>query len=190
MYQDVTKHVRFLVKNKLTPSQFLLLYLIRTKKQSIMKEYSEAFPTEDGSFIGSILRDDLIQRKLLIKVKEGKTIDCYEVGEELERLFIKDSWIAAGEFWNKYPPFVSINGKNIPLTVADRYEFTILYSEAIGHSIDEHLEVLQDIEFGVNKELIKSNIETFVKSRGWEAIRKIRLNQANIIKAEKVDEQL
>jgi len=180
MYQDVAKHVKFLVKNKISPAQFLLLYLIKTKKQTVMKEYAKGFPTEDGSLIGSILRDDLINRGYLIKVGEGTGIDSYDVSQELHDLFIKDAWIAASEFWSKYPAFISIGGKNIPLTVADRYEFSILYSEAIGFSIDEHKEVMKDLDYGNEKSLLKSNIETFVKSRGWEGIRKLRLNETTI----------
>lgn len=145
----------------------------------------EAFPTHDGSMIGVESRQDLIDRGFLKHNSElGKGIESYIVTEKFENVVLKDRVEAADQFWKRYPGFVNIGGRDLPLTNADRYAFSILYVEMIGYDYNEHREVLKDLEFGANRGLIKNNIEKFVKAKMWEPIRAIRLGEQAIKKVE------
>jgi hypothetical protein len=62
----------------------------------------------------------------------------------------------------------------------DKYEFALLYVKRINYLVEEHLEVLKDLEFGKNHNLIKSNIQNFTKSESWKEVRKIRLEKEKI----------
>lgn len=189
MFQNVERYVKFITDNNLTQSQFLMLYLLYRKKYECIKLYKEKVPTEDGSMIGKSLNQDLIDRGFLeaLSKEEGKE-QKYKLTEKFTRLFIKDVHEAARQFWDKYPGFVNIGGRNIPLTTMDQFRFANIYGERIDYSVEEHLEVLKDIEFGVNKNLISCSIEKFVMSENWMKIRQIRLNQDTIAKVEKLDE--
>ena len=180
MFQNVERYVEFITKNKLTQSQFLMLYLMYRKKSECIKIYKEHHPTDDGTMIGGNLNKDLIDRGFLEPAPEATEPNRYVLTDKFLKLFIKDSQEAANQFWDKYPGYVSIQGVNTPLTNMDKYRFTLIYAERIDHSVDEHLEVMKDLEFGVQNNLIRSSIENFVKSEGWSKIRPIRLNKEKI----------
>lgn len=182
MFQQVERYLNFIVKYKLTQSQFLFLYLLYRKKTKLIPLYKEAFPTEDGTMIGKNLMKDLIDREFLIYKGNGTTdIKDYEITEKFYKYFISDAYNASAEIWDRYPGFVKINGVDTPLTTMDRYQFAINYCERIDYSVEEHREVIKDVEFGRARGLIRMKIENFVNSNAWEKLRPIRLNEEQII---------
>lgn len=178
MFINAERYVNFLAKHKLSQPQFLLLYLIKFRKKSVMKLYMEAFPTDDGSMIGTRARQDLIDQGYLVhNVELGKGIEAYETTEKFNNIWLRDSYEAMEELWKVYPGFVNIQGRNVPLTNSDKYQLALQYAETIGHSIDEHKEVLKDVTWGVQRNLVKQNIETFVRSQVYLKIRELRLQE-------------
>lgn len=180
MFQNVEKYVDFIIENKLTQSQFLFLYLLYRNKFSCIVKYKNSFPTEDGSMIGKPAIEDLIKRGFVNKVDEGISANSFMITEKFHKLFLKNHHIAAQEFWDRYPGFVRIQGIATPLTNMDKYVFANIYAERIDYSVDEHLEVLKDLEFGVQQSLIRTSIEKFVRSEAWKKLRDLRLNQRTI----------
>lgn len=180
MFQNVERYVDFITKNVLSQGQFLMLYLIYRKKYESIKKYKECFPSDDGTMIGRGAQDDLIKRGYLLKVDDEGRADSYQITDKFLCLFLKDLHEAANQFWDKYPGFVSIDSKTIPLTNMDKYKFANIYGERIDHSVDEHLEVMKDLEFGVQKNLIRVSIENFVRSEGWMKIRPLRFHLESI----------
>jgi hypothetical protein len=180
MFQNVERYVDFITTNKLTQAQFLFLYLIYRKKLDAIIKYKEAVPTEDGSMIGKPSIEDLIKRGFVLKVDEGISADSFMITEKFHKLFLKNIHVAAQEFWDKYPGFVRIQGVATPLTNMDKYAFANIYGERIDYSVDEHLEVMKDLEFGVQQSLVRTSIEKFVRSEAWKKLREIRLNQRTV----------
>lgn len=186
MFQNVERYVDFITTNRLTQAQFLMLYLIYRKKYDCIKLYKERVPTDDGTMIGQGAKEDLVTRGFIVKVDDEEKADSYELTNKFLKLFLKDKHEAAEQFWDKYPGFININGSPTPLTNMDKYKFALIYAERIDHSVDEHLEVMKDLEFGVNNNLIRSSIENFVKSEGWLKLRPYRLNKEVMKKAEEL----
>lgn len=181
MFVNVDRYVKFIGENKLTQPQFLFLFLIKFKKWSALETYRQYFPHGDGSTIGRGDRQDLLDRGFLVHHPEkGIGPDAYETTDKFNDLYINDTWEAADEFWKKYPGFVNISGRPVPLTNVDRYQFQLLYGERIKYSVDEHKEVLKDLEYGLKHGLVRQNIEKFVKSQAWEKIRQLRLSEQTI----------
>lgn len=187
MFHDVDRYVDFITKNRITQPQFLFLYLLRRGRVESIAKYKEAFPSDDGSMIGKINMEDLISRGFLIKEGNDNKLSSYKVTDIFGDLFLKDRWEAIEEIWTKYPGFCNIEGRDMPLTNCDKYSLSISYVEAIDYSIEEHKEVLKDLEYGRANNLLKSNIEKFVKSRGWEKIRELRNKKAIIAKVSQSD---
>lgn len=184
MFISVERYVKFIKDNKLTQPQFLMLYLLRRKKFSVINMYKEAHPTEDGSMIGEIHKQDLIDRGFLEKVGEGDKASDYVITEKFNHIFLSNHFIAADEFWSLYPGYVRINGQNVPLTNMDKYAFANIYAERIDYLVDEHKEVMLDLKFGRDNNLIVSNIEKFVRSESWTKIREIRVGKLKIKEVE------
>lgn len=177
MYRDVNKYIDFLVKNYLTQDQFLMLYLIRTKDHENIKKFKQAFPKLDKSMIGEEYKQDLIDRGFVQKTGDNDSIDSYVITEKFNKLFLKNYIEAADEFWAIYPSYGTINGTPIPLKNMDKYQFANAYVARINNSVEEHLEVLEDLKFGIKNNLIKCGIEKFVVAEMWSQIRQIRLKQ-------------
>lgn len=180
MFQNVERYIDFITKNKLTQAQFLMLYLVYRKKIACINRYKESFPTTDGSMIGDANKLDLIKRGFLVKVGEGTSNNDYEITEKFTDLFYKDITNAANQVWDLYPGFIKINGINTPLTNMDKFRFANIYGERIDYSIDEHKEVVKDVQFGRANDLLRTNIEKFVTSEGWLKLRSVRLQQQSI----------
>ena len=179
MFQGVERYVNFIVKNKLTQSQFLFLYLIRRKKFELITKYKEEYPSDDGSMLGKNLMKDLVDRGFIKTPKDSNLAKDYEITDEFNHIFLKDRWESSQEVWKSYPGFTKINGADVPLTAMDQYQFSLNYAEAIDYSIEEHIEVLKDVQYGAQKGLIKTTIEKFVASKGWEKIREYRVKETN-----------
>lgn len=177
MYQSVERYIDFITKNKLTQEQFLFLYLIKRKKGTAMRQYMETFPHADGSMIGQFLKKDLIIRGFVKKIGNGENFNDYETTEQYNLIFVKDPFEAAMQIWKLYPGFVKIEGRDIPLTNMDKYQFTNKYCEMISHDLVEHLQVVEDVKFGAENGLIRVTIEKFIHSAGWEKIREVRLER-------------
>ncbi len=168
----IDEYINFLIKNKLTPTQYLLLHLLYNNRVDLIKDYKAAFPLEEGSMIPKLEIKDLVDKGFLIK--ENKN---YKLGKTLTEIFVTPI-VAVDEIYDIYPAFVtSDQGVSIPLNSMDRQVFKELYIPKIMGSIREHKEVMKDIDYAVNNNLIKVGINKFVTSQQWKGFRKLRKSQ-------------
>jgi len=169
---NVEKYLNFLIENKLTQSQFLLLHLVYTKDYDSMELYKKTFPTGDGTIIGRQATDILLERGLLLNNK-GKP----EVSEYFKSFYTDDIKVVE-EIFNEYPDFVmKENGVKVPLTASDRTLFRRVYLDKILHSNEEHKDIILDIKYGKKNNLIKIGLDKFLHSEYWKVLRKQRLSE-------------
>lgn len=180
MFIEIERYVKFITDNNLTQRQFLFLYLRYMDRFDLMKKYMEKFPTEDGKFLGGVELKDLIEREFIIKVEDTGKAKDYKIGDNFKKIFI-DKHIAADQLLNAYPSFMVSDGKKMPLTLMDKYDLMNTYANRIAHSIEEHEEVLKDLKYGLDNDLIKFKIENFIRSEFWVHLRKLRLDTNVII---------
>ncbi len=168
-------YVDFLISTGLSPTQFLLCYLVYKGYKDEIRLYKEAYPTEDGTMIGAILTDDLYNKGWIRR--DGNYI---EVTEKFKKHFVKN-YYALRELMDAYPAFMEIKGANVPLLTIDTDRYELIYGRKICHSYAEHQEVLKDVEWGVKHKYIRFGIEKFIEGELWLPIRKLRLeNDAQI----------
>lgn len=177
------RYIEFITKHNLTQSQFLLLHLMYKKKFNLIKKYRECYPTDNGSMIGKNLTKDLIDRGFLVKIDSS-----YKLGDIFLDIYI-DDYTAGNEIWDLYPKFIIINEVNIPLTTMDKNLFRKIYIDKILYSREEHLEVVKDIEYGTEKELINLGIDKFINSEFWKVLREKRLQDVEYKEATNLYEE-
>lgn len=188
MYRDVTRYVKFITKHKLTQEQFLFLYCLKFNEHEAMKIYKEAFPTDESiqlenrTMIGDANKKDLIDRGFIRQAGKNELDTSYEITEKFNSAFLSSYFTAADEMWMAYPSYADIQGKKIPLCTMDRYQHAQLYTERIKFSVEEHLEVIKDIQYGKENGLISSSIENFVRGEVWLKIRAYRKTGQGIVK--------
>lgn len=162
------QYIEFLISTGLGQSQFLLCYLIYKGYKDEIKMFKEAYPTEDGTMIGTFLTDDLYKKGWIRK--DG---DYIEVTDKFKEHFVK-KYYALRELLDAYPPFVEIKGAKIPLIAIDTDRFELIYARKINESYAEHQEVLKDLEWGVKHGYIRFGIEKFIEGEIWLVLRKLR----------------
>lgn len=167
-------YVPFLINNNLSQSQYLLLHLIYKQKLHLIKKYKEAFPSGDNNMIGEYFTKDLFNRGFLT-TKFINNKDVVVVTDKFLNIFL-DKNKATDEIYEIYPNF-NINNDN--LKTMDRNIFAKIYGDFIFDSVEEHLEIKKDIEFGIINNIINIDIEKFIKSKYWLVLRKLR-NDENL----------
>ncbi len=179
---EIERVLLFCVKQKLSLSQFAYLYCEHFGYYNQLDKYSEMFGDENKSILGSTLAKDLVERKYLEK-KEGKIVITTKFRNE----FV-DEHEAIEELFDKYPSHaISTSGSQMTLKAGNRVTLGKTYYTYISKSVDEHIKVLEDLQFGINNNLLNISIKNFIESKFWLDIRKIREgNNTSLIKEEKV----
>ncbi len=162
-------YINFIVKNNITQAQFLLLYLLYKNKPQLIDLYKEMYST-DGTMIGQKETDELFEKGFIKRNIKNKII----VTPKFLQAFI-DKFAASDEILALYPKYHDTGITTIPLTAMDRNVLANLYEHAINGSIEEHYEVIKDIQYGIDKNLIVIGLDKFIKSHWWKVIRPKRL---------------
>lgn len=168
-----SNYVNFLIKHNLTQEQYLLLHLLYYREFNLMSKYKKAFPLKEGSMIPKLQIKDLVTREFLVQT----TNKGYKLGKAFIEIFVTPE-VAVDEIYNLYPAFIksSLN-VDIPLTSMDKNVFKNIYISKIFGNVDEHKEVLKDIQYGIDNNLIKIGINKFLTSDQWKSFRKRRLTE-------------
>ncbi len=167
------KYIEFIIENKLTQSQFLLLHLVYKNRWDLIKKYKEAFPTGDGTIIGKQATDLLLERGYLIN-DNGTAVVSNKFKEFYTTFNVVD------EIFSIYPQFTTNEqGVNIPLTAVDRTMFEKIYLDKIMYSAKEHFDIIKDINYGKENNLIKIGLSKFLNSEYWKVLRQQRIKDEN-----------
>src|ERR1035437_7932449 len=126
MFKDIERYLEFIIKNKLTQAQFLFLYLIHKKKYDCIRQYMKAFPTDDGSMIGNLSKQDLVDRGFIEKVGNEELASDYLITHKFTDIFLKDIHNATDELFESYPSWIKIGGNNASLLNSDRYKLALI----------------------------------------------------------------
>jgi hypothetical protein len=174
-------YINFLIENDITPTQFIVLTLLYEKEIKQIKRYKEAF-TDGKGILPKDQIENLVMRDFLVKTPKG-----YKLGKEFTKIFVT-SEKAVDEVYKAYPPFMtSDKGVPIPLTAMDREVFKQIYIPKIMGSLDEHKEVIEDLKYAVDNDLIKVGINKFVTSGQWLSFRQLRRSQTSTGRTENLN---
>lgn len=165
----IDQYIDFLIDNNINPEQYLLLHCIKDERRDLIERYKNAFPTDEGSMINKTMIIDLVDKGFLVKSGKG-----FKLGDKLLEIFVTPE-VAVDEIYNIYPPFInSDNGVSIPLISMDKRIFKELYIPKICGNVYEHKEVLKDIQYGIDNNLLRMGINKFLTSEQWKSLRKLR----------------
>ena len=169
------RYVKFLVKHKISPEQYLLLHLLYENRKDLIEDYKIAFKGINERMVSDKGLKDLIEKGFIIKTFSGS----YKLGRPFLDVFI-DADKATEEVFKLYPPFINSRGVDIPLTAMDRKLFAKIYINKINKSYDEHSQILLDIQYAIDTGRISTGIEKFLVSEQWKVFRTLRLGDTNV----------
>lgn len=146
-------------------------------------------------YLSNVVNGKELLRKVLISLREKQIINSTfkvpEPGESLNykaipfnkhflKRYIRESNEIGKEFFDSYPAFINIKGKNYSIknfTKAGLFsfeDFCIFYAKAIKNSGITHERIMETLEFAKENNLIHYSILEFIASKKWEEIEFIR----------------
>ena len=177
--------LNLMINYKLTESEIMLIYLtfLAQDEQGNHTEYFVKWLSNGGQERLRPLFESLKEKGI---IRKNYNPDSYIPNEiEFNQNFIK-SWIKntgelGKELFDSYPPFLTSNGKMLPLrNIAKKFysldEFYFHYGAAIKHSIETHKKVMELLEWGKENGHIKYSILEFVASKKWTELEYLRNN--------------
>lgn len=166
MYDEL---IDYCIELKLTSNQFLCLHFLITQRSVKIAQFAKT--RKSKKFLSDNEKVDLINREFLIETTDGK----YKVSDKFKDLYY-DKFEGGNELFELYPGFIKTNNGMIPATAMDIIEFRVLYWNKINGSRREHEEVMKDVRYAIEHNLLRFGIEKFLKSEYWRKIRKLRLS--------------
>lgn len=185
---NLEAYIPFLVANKLTQEEFLLMFClyrlkycdisIRLITMDLMKKFTAEFGIiEDGrkAMTSYQTKVSLQSKGFLLITGNGKSLNDLSLTDKATKVFCNE-FNAGIEFVNAYPSRALINGVSIPLKTSDRLQMSRLYVNRINYSAAEHLKVMEDLKQGMEEGVVNMSIENFIRSEQWRDLRKSKDN--------------
>ncbi len=175
-------YVNFLIEQKITTNQYLLLYLLFTEK---MEKEGEELTWPDTGLIsqwqehgpGWIIEDieDLIEKEFLINISDNIiSLDKLILTSKFSDLIFVNATFAFQEFFESYPSTIPIKNETAFLKAVDPEIIEKLYTELIQGSAHKHQEFMELLEYGKERGLIKVRIDKYFTAKIWETIQKMK----------------
>ena len=171
MFEDINKYVDILIDLDITPTQFLILWLIENKDEANIKKYKDKF----GDFnVDAII--DLIDRGLIEDfgvVKDNKrTFNIYDflVTEAYRSRTTVDKYDAVEELIEAFPNFMVINGVKIAAKSYDIEGLSKIYLPCHKNSRLKHQKIIDITKryFATKNNIADRKIENYITGRYWK----------------------
>lgn len=184
---DINTILNLLITYNISADELLLVYLtFLARDEEGHPEFFQKWFQNGGA---SKLRDLFESLKSKGLIHKDYCPESYNPNEiEFNKIFLK-SWVKNSgelgqELFDAYPPFLSSNGKLLPLkNIAKKYntldEFFFAYSSAIKHNPEKHKEVMELLQWGKNNNQINYGLLEFVTSQKWTELKYLKDNGLN-----------
>ena len=180
---DVRQYVNYLVKHQINDKMFILCYLIYLKDSKLLNEYKALIKKYDGIVLTEQQKDLLVRKGFL--VRNGKN---YSVGAVFKSI-INDKNKNVSKFYNLYPSFAVGKDKTYPLKGVDFSIIAEIYNSVVGVLDTDSEELLKDIEYGIENNIVFGRIDKFLTTKQFLEIRKLRKGNPQTVTKDDDDEK-
>jgi hypothetical protein len=165
MFIEIEEYTKYLVKYKITPNQFLFLYLRKTLNTDALEFYINGVKAWKREEL-----QDLVNRGFLDDVNspgEEYAHAYFVTPKFLGEMFIEFEE-AGNELWTEYPQFFFLSdGKRVAARTCDKEELEKTYGKRIKHSRKKHEKIMELVKKLKKENRIDMGIEKFVTSEHW-----------------------
>lgn len=177
---NLQDYLRFLTENKMKPEKFFMLLAIFKFRRgenkellTLLKSYKDLFGYDylgNKVIVDPAIIEELVDDGYLVRNEAIPGIK-YDLTNKSASFFV--DFEAIYELYEAYPAFVQIKHQTIPLKTGNIAENTKYYFDAIKNDATLHRKILEAVEFGKQRKLIKVNISNFIASRSWTDLFKL-----------------
>ena len=162
---------QILAKFEITIDMFYVLYLMHINDKAQLRKYKAIVMKYRDRTLTDKEIESLLQTGLLTRLPDGS----FKPTDKFVELFV-DKYRAANQFWDAYPSYIKSGDgeKMLPLKLIDVQLFYELYNTTLGGVLAEHTKIMEDLRYAVKHKFPFSKIDTYVRSKQWLEVRKIR----------------
>lgn len=188
----LSEEINIYINSGITPTELFVLRLLNLAVEGDAKFLM--------NYLSNTNNGKKVFRSVLVSLQEKKVINStFKIPEEGDNLnikaipfnknflkmYVRESNEIGKEFFDAYPPFISINGKLCPIkgfTKAGLFsfeDFCVYYAKAIKNATVTHERVMEQLDYAKEYNLINYSILEFIASRKWDEIEYLR-NSGNV----------
>ena len=151
----------------ITPNQYIFLFLTHARQYEAMYRYCQEGPGFRPDEI-----TDLVNRGYILNLnKPGNYfLDFFVLTNAVgSDLFEQDRDQAGLAFWNAYPIYVRnpTTGETSLLINTDKKQWLADYYLRVGHLPKKHDQVMDALDYAIDKDLVDMNIRQWLDSEQW-----------------------
>ncbi|GAB3639667.1 hypothetical protein [Spirosoma arcticum] len=151
----------------ITPNQYVFLFLTHARQYASMYRYCQEGP---GFRPEEIV--DLENRGYLLNLNRAGHyyLDFFVLTDAIgSDLFEQNRDQAGLAFWNAYPIYVrdSVTGETSLLINTDKKQWLTDYYLSVGHSPQKHSQVMDALDYAMDKDLVDIDIRQWLDSEQW-----------------------
>lgn len=172
MVYPLDKYVDVLLKLDISPIQVLFCQIIYERRHDLLYKIAN-----EGQIFPRSYLQDLVDKGMVIDTNPDSSnlfADYFEVTDKFVKAFYEASPEDGEEFWNAYPPFMTIDGKKIPTKACNKEELIQWYHKNVGAK-HPHKKVMQALEYAKDNKLISMRIDKWLYSESfidlWEIMK-------------------
>ena len=184
---SLNEEINILANNGITPNELFILRLIFLASDGNAKPLIKYLTDlTNGKQILREVLNSLMEKKVInntFKIpKEGESLNFKTIpfNKNFIKYYIRESNEIGKEFFDAYPPFITIHGKLFSIknfTKAGLFsleDFCLHYAKSIKNSGVTHERIMEDLEFAKANNLINYSILEFIASKKYLEIEYIR----------------
>lgn len=184
---SINEEIAIYINSGLTPSELFILRLLFLAMDGDAKQLINYLSNvTNGKQLFRAVLESLKEKRVINSTfeipKEGQSLNFKNIpiNKNFLKMYLRESNDIGKEFFDAYPPFITINGKMCSIknfTKANLFsleDFCLYYSKAIKASGITHEKVMEALEFAKENNLISYSILEFIASAKWKEIEYIR----------------
>lgn len=179
MFSDFSRYVDVLIKHKITPNQFFLLYAVATDNRGAVSEYVRAGVQFNKREIEDLENRGYIDYLIKRKPEDVIHLDKIMVTSKFSNELLADSEEWATKVWEAYPDYMYIKGipylaRNIP--IEDLIE---ILAKKTNNLLKENKAILEAIEYGKQNMMLNMTMKKFFETGAWKVLLKHKQDNDN-----------
>ncbi len=179
---ELTTILNTMSLHKLTFDEYMLVYLtFLAQDEESHPEYFSQWFNNGGCNNLKDLFNSLKDKNIISKNynPESYVPNDIQFNKSFIKSFFKHSGFLGEELFNKYPPFIEINGKTVSIrNIGKKFfsleEFYFYYGKTIAHCPKKHKEIMEILEWAIEEEHINYGLLEFVASQKWVELQQLR----------------
>lgn len=172
MVYPLDKYVDVMLQLDISPLQILFCQIIYERRHHLLYRIAN-----EGQIFPKTALNDLIEKGYVIDTNPDPNnvfADHFQVTDKFVDAFYQASPEDGEEFWNAYPPFMTIDGKKIPTKACNKEELIAWYHKNTGAK-HNHRKVMDALAYARDNKLISMRIDKWLHSEAfvdiWDIMR-------------------